>query len=81
MGKLGERSFLKAEITPTKCDEEHSKNYFVTLELSMVGSALPSSTLFSKTSTLDSLCNLQNDEWVLYMVLKIWFSSFQVLRQ
>lgn len=58
MGKLGERSFLKAEITPTKCDEEHSKNYFVTLELSMVGSALPSSTLFSKTSTLDSLCNL-----------------------
>lgn len=58
MGKLGERSFLKAEITSTKCDEEHSKNYFVTLELSMVGSALPSSTLFSKTSALDSLCNL-----------------------
>lgn len=58
MGKLGERSFRKAEITPTKCDEEHSKNYFVTLELSMVGSALPSSALFSRTSTLDSLYNL-----------------------
>lgn len=59
MGKRGARSFLKAEIAPTKCDEEHSKNYFVTLKLSMVASSLPSSTsLFSRTSTLDSLCNL-----------------------
>lgn len=58
MGKLGERSFPKAGMAPTKCDEEHSKNYFVTLELSMVGSALPSSALFSRTSTLNSLCNL-----------------------